>query len=65
MSEPLYLTTDHAQALTKREWFAGQMLAGIGPFEAQNIRDDVLVDMARQIFRIADAMIAASREPGK
>jgi hypothetical protein len=52
-----------ADGLSKREWFAGQMLAGIGSFDTANITDEGLLAMAGQIYRIADAMLAASKEP--
>ena len=58
MSEPLYLTTDHAQALTKREWFAGMALQGL---LAHASGEDPHKSPALA-FVLADAMIEAGKE---
>ena len=59
--------------LTKREWFAGQALAGMvantlisrGFAETQTCEEVVFSILARDSFAIADAMIAESERTGK
>lgn len=52
----------YAKGLTKREFFAGQALAGIltGDYVTTNNEEVSPKDVADAAFEIADAMIAAS-----
>jgi hypothetical protein len=53
--------------LTKREWFAGMALVGTIMDRASwgVSHTDKAEDFATSAFAIADAMLAASKEPGK
>lgn len=52
--------------MTLRDWFAGQALAGMcgHPKALGNISDEDLLEDARLMYRLADAMIEARAKGG-
>ena len=66
-SDPQYQSWD--EGMTLRDWFAGQMLAGefvqneYAGHYSNDCPQQTLVDRAKLLYRMADAMITARKQP--
>lgn len=66
---PAFPTGDHRECpaepgMTLRDWFAGQVIAGLYSVEGltNDIGDDVVEADARFSYRVADAMMEARKD---
>lgn len=56
--------TQYAIGLSKREWFAGQIAAGMAAYSGTAGISYGPGDIAGRAFQVADALIAAGKETG-